>query len=52
MSVLVDADNRERVKPSYSEIGLDVGLNYFYSDEKENQIENPRFYLRGQNIAN
>ncbi len=28
---LVDADNREKVEPSYSEIGLDVGLNHFYS---------------------
>ena len=41
---LVDADNREKIQPSYSEIGLDVGLNYFYTDDKGNQVENPRFY--------
>ena len=45
---LVDADNREKVEPSYSEIGLDVGLNHFYTDDKGNQIENPRFYRTGE----
>ncbi|WP_019509602.1 RNA-guided endonuclease TnpB family protein [Pleurocapsa sp. PCC 7319] len=49
---LVDADNRERVEPSYSEIGLDVGLNYFCTDDKGNQIENPRFYRRGEKALN
>ena len=41
---LVDADNREKLEPSYSEVGLDVGLNHFYTDDKGNQVENPRFY--------
>lgn len=49
---LVDADNREKVEPSYSEIGLDVGLNHFYTDDKGNQIENPRFYRRGEKALN
>ena len=49
---LVDADNRERVEPSYSEIGFDVGLNYFCTDDKGNQIENPRFYRRGEKALN
>jgi putative transposase len=49
---LVDADNREKVEPSYSEIGLDVGLNHFYTDDKGNQIDNPRFYRQGEKSLN
>ena len=49
---LVDADNREKLEPSYSEIGLDVGLNHFYTDDKGNQVENPRFYRRGEKALN
>jgi len=36
-------------------IGLDVGLNYFYSDSEGNQVENPRFYRKAEkqlNLAN
>ena len=40
---LVDADNREKLEPSYSETGLDLGLNHFYTDDKNNKVENPRF---------
>ena len=49
---LVDADNREKVEPSYSEIGLDVGLTDFYTDDKGNQIENPRFYRSCEKALN
>ncbi|MEM7725118.1 MAG: transposase [Cyanobacteria bacterium P01_A01_bin.45] len=49
---LVDRDNRERIEPSHSEIGLDVGLNHFYTDDKGNEIENPRFYRRGEKALN
>lgn len=49
---LVDADNREKIEPSYSEIGLDVGLNHFYTDDKGNQIDNPRFYRKGEKALN
>ena len=49
---LVDTDNREKVEPSSSEIGLDVGLNHFYTDDKGSQIENPRFYRRGEKALN
>ena len=49
---LVDADNREKIQPSYSEIGLDVGLNYFYTDDKGKQVENPRFYRQGEKALN
>jgi putative transposase len=49
---LIDADNREKVEPSYSEIGLDVGLNHFYTDDKGNQIDNPRFYRNAEKALN
>ena len=55
---LVDVDKglsrmyRETVEPSYSEIGLDVGLNHFYTDDKGNQIENPRFYRSCEKALN
>ena len=49
---LVDVDTREKIEPSYSEIGLDVGLNHFYTDDKGNQIENPRFYRQGEKALN
>ncbi len=49
---LVNVDTREKVEPSYSEIGLDVGLNYFYTDDKGNQVENPRFYRHGEKALN
>ena len=29
-------------------LGLDVGLNYFYTDSEGNQIENPRFLRKGE----
>ena len=49
---LVDANNREKVEPSYSEVGLDIGLSHFYTDDRGNQIENPRFYRRGEKALN
>ncbi|MGB3536020.1 MAG: transposase [Microcoleaceae cyanobacterium] len=49
---LVDADNKEKIKPSHSVVGLDVGLNHFYTDDKGNQIENPRFYRKGEKALN
>ena len=49
---LVDVDNREKTDPTYSEVGLDVGLNHFYTDDKGNQIENPRFYRKGEKALN
>ncbi|MGL4883955.1 MAG: RNA-guided endonuclease InsQ/TnpB family protein, partial [Waterburya sp.] len=49
---LIEAVTLEKLEPSYSEIGLDVGLNYFYTDDKGKQIENPRFYRRGEKALN
>ena len=49
---LVDVNTREKIEPSYSEVGLDVGLNYLYTDDKGNQLENPRFYRKGEKALN
>ncbi len=49
---LLNVDTSEKLKPSYAEIGLDVGLNYFYTDDKGNQVENPRFYRKGEKALN
>lgn len=41
----VSVERTEAVEPSQNAIGLDVGLNHFYTDSQGNQVENPR-YLR------
>lgn len=41
----VSVERNETVAPSQNAIGLDVGLNHFYTDSQGNQVENPR-YLR------
>jgi putative transposase len=41
----IAVERAESVAPSQTAIGLDVGLNHFYTDSQGNQIENPR-YLR------
>jgi len=41
----IDAERNIDLQPTGKTIGIDVGLNYFYTDNEGNQIENPR-YLR------
>lgn len=41
----VAVDRTETIEPSQTAIGLDVGLNHFYTDSRGRQVENPR-YLR------
>ena len=41
----VKADNKQETPLTTNEVGIDVGLEYFYSDSNGNQVENPR-YLR------
>jgi putative transposase len=41
----LDVDRVERREPTGKTIGLDVGLNHFYSDSDGEKVENPR-YLR------
>jgi len=41
----VKVENQQDAPPTTSEVGIDVGLEYFYSDSNGNHEENPR-YLR------
>ncbi|WP_196601364.1 RNA-guided endonuclease InsQ/TnpB family protein [Gloeocapsopsis dulcis] len=41
----IDAKRYIDTEPTGKTIGIDVGLNYFYTDSQGNQVENPR-YLR------
>ena len=41
----IDAERNIDLQPTGNTIGIDVGLNYFYTDNEGNQVENPR-YLR------
>jgi putative transposase len=44
----VDIDRKEEVKPSQTTIGLDVGLNHFYTDSNGEVVENPRFLRKSE----
>ena len=45
----VDIDIQSEPRISDNEIGLDVGLEYFYSDSDGNHEENPRFLRKAEN---
>jgi len=40
----ISADRTEAIKPTHQTIGLDVGIESFYTDSFGNKLENPRFY--------
>ena len=44
----VDVDRREEMEPTQTTTGLDVGLNYFYTDSKGEVVENPRFLRKSE----
>ncbi|MDJ0734351.1 MAG: transposase [Nostocaceae cyanobacterium] len=44
----VDFDNSNPLEPTGNQIGLDVGLEYFYSDSNGNHVENPRFLRKAE----
>lgn len=44
----VDVDRVEAIEPNHQTIGLDVGLESFYTDSLGNKVENPRFYRTGE----
>jgi putative transposase len=44
----VKIDNQQEAPPTTSEIGIDVGLEYFYSDSNGNHHENPRFLRKAE----
>ncbi|MCM0591935.1 MAG: transposase [Gloeotrichia echinulata IR180] len=44
----IKIDNQQEAPPTTSEIGIDVGLEYFYSDSNGNHQENPRFLRKAE----
>ena len=44
----VDVDHREAIEPSKTTIGLDVGLNHFYTDSDGQVVENPRLLRKSE----
>jgi putative transposase len=43
----VQVDRTEEIEPSGNAIGLDVGLNDFYTDSNNQTVDNPRFLRQG-----
>ena len=43
----VQVDRTEEIEPSGNAIGLDVGLNDFYTDSNNQTVDNPRFLRKG-----
>ena len=44
----IQVDREEVIKPTHRTIGLDVGLESFYTDSLGDKVENPRFYRTGE----
>ena len=44
----VDVDRKEEMEPTQTTIGLDVGLNHFYTDSKGEVVENPRLLRKSE----
>jgi putative transposase len=45
---VIKIDRQEPLKSTGSVVGLDVGLESFYTDSNGAKVENPRFYRQGQ----
>ncbi|EAW36122.1 transposase [Lyngbya sp. PCC 8106] len=45
---LIDYEREEKKELTGKQTGLDVGLNYFYTDCSGNQIDNPRFLRKDE----
>jgi putative transposase len=44
----IQVERVEKIEPTHKTIGLDVGLESFYTDSLGNKVENPRFYQTAQ----
>jgi putative transposase len=45
----IQVEREEKIEPTHQTIGLDVGLESFYTDSLGVKVENPRFYRTGEN---
>jgi putative transposase len=44
----IAVDKTEEIEPTGKAVGLDVGLNHFYTDNLGNTVENPRFLRKAE----
>jgi putative transposase len=44
----IDQERAETHKPTNRRVGIDVGLNHFYTDSEGNKVENPRFLRKAE----
>jgi len=44
----IDQERIEKREPTGKTVGLDVGLNHFYTDSEGNQVENPRHLRKSE----
>jgi putative transposase len=45
---LVDVERSETQSPTLKAVGIDLGLEFFYTDSEGNQVENPRFLRKSE----
>jgi putative transposase len=45
---IISVDVKVETEPTNKTIGLDVGLESFYTDDQGNKVENPRFLRKGE----
>jgi putative transposase len=45
---LVDVERSEPQSPTGKAVGIDLGLEFFYTDSEGNQVENPRFLRKSE----
>jgi putative transposase len=48
IQLCISIDRTEVIKPTHQTIGLDVGIESFYTDSLGNKVENPLFYRTGE----
>lgn len=45
---LIDHDRIEKREPTKTTVGLDVGLNHFYTDSNGEPVDNPRYLIKSE----
>lgn len=48
VQLCIQFERKEKIEPTHKTIGLDVGLESFYTDSLGKKVENPRFYRTGE----
>ncbi len=44
----IDIDVKKQLQPTGNSMGLDIGLEYFYTDSEGNHEQNPRFFRKNE----